>query len=311
LAETVAALTGPILENKRLEQRWLWKKARDAFGLQLKRLFGPKHFTRKIVVSFLAAAVVFFALFKTDYRVTAPTVIEGAIQRVVAAPYDGYIKETSVRPGDIVNAGDLLGLLDDRELRLERIKWASEREKFLKQYYEAMAKRDRAQISILRARIAQAEAQIPLLDEQLTRSRIEAPFDGFIVSGDLTQALGAPVERGDVLFEVAPLDDYRVIIQVDERDIGEILVGQRSDLMLPSMPGEVFPFQVKKITPVSNAEEGRNFFRVEGELESPSTRLRPGLEGVGKIRIDRRRLIWIWTHNAINWFRLTLWKWIP
>ena len=32
-----------------------------------------------------------------------------------------------------------------------------------------------------------------------------APIPGVIVSGDLSQAIGAPVERGQVLFELAPL----------------------------------------------------------------------------------------------------------
>jgi hypothetical protein len=114
-----------------------------------------------------------------------------------------------------------------------------------------------------------------------------------------------------MLFEVAPLDAYRVIAEVDERDIGHISVGQQSELMLPSMAGEVFPFEVVKITPVSEAKEGRNYFRVEGRLAEASPRLRPGMEGIGKITVDRRKLIWVWTHEAIDWLRLQLWRWWP
>ena len=131
------------------------------------------------------------------------------------------------------------------------------------------------------------------------------------MKGDLSKSLGAPVERGQVLFEVAPLESYRVIVEVDERDIADIVVGQRGELVLPSMPGEVFPLVVDKITPVSIAKEGRNYFRVEAHLENVSERLRPGMEGVGKITIDRRKLIWIWTHELIDWLRLKLWSWWP
>jgi hypothetical protein len=35
------------------------------------------------------------------------------------------------------------------------------------------------------------------------------------------------------------------------------------------------------------------------------------MEGVGKIGAGRRRLIWIWTHHAIDWLRLKLWSWLP
>jgi multidrug efflux pump subunit AcrA (membrane-fusion protein) len=154
-------------------------------------------------------------------------------------------------------------------------------------------------------------AQVALLDEQLSRAAITAPFDGIVTSGDFSQSLGTPVERGQVLFEVAPLQGYRVIVQVDERDIGWVAVGQGGELALPSVPGTVFPLTVTRITPISTAKEGRNYFRVEAELKETSERLRPGMEGVGKISAGRARLIWIWTHEVFEWVRLKLWAWWP
>jgi hypothetical protein len=35
------------------------------------------------------------------------------------------------------------------------------------------------------------------------------------------------------------------------------------------------------------------------------------MEGVGKIRIDERRLVWIWSHSLIEWVQLWLWSWLP
>jgi multidrug efflux pump subunit AcrA (membrane-fusion protein) len=152
---------------------------------------------------------------------------------------------------------------------------------------------------------------ISLLDEQLVRTKVLAPFEGVVMKGDLSQSLGAPVEKGQVLFEVAPLESYRVIVEVDERDITDVAVGQQGELVLSSMPDDVFTLVIEKITPVSVAKEGRNYFRVEARLENSSERLRPGMEGFGKISIDRRKLIWIWTHELIDWVRLKLWTWIP
>ncbi|PKN35162.1 MAG: hypothetical protein CVU61_04100, partial [Deltaproteobacteria bacterium HGW-Deltaproteobacteria-19] len=59
------------------------------------------------------------------------------------------------------------------------------------------------------------------------------------------------------------------------------------------------------------AEEGKNYFRVEAMLDNMSPRLRPGMEGVGKIEVDRRLMISIWTRGLIDWFRLRLWSWLP
>jgi len=311
LCETAASLIAPILETKRREDRWSILKVADSLANQLGKLLGPGHLIRKVALIGVAAVAVFFYFAKVDYRVTAPINIEGTVQRMVTAPFNGYIKEALVRPGDVVKEGEPLCILDDRDLILERLKWLTEKEQLTKQYHEALAKHERAQSRIIGAKIDQAEAQLALLEEQLGRTRIVSPFDGVVMSGDLSQSLGAPVERGQVLFTVALLDSYRVISEVDERDIASIRVGQRSELLLPSMTGEVFPFVVEKITPVSTAKEGRNYFRVEGRLEKYSGRLLPGMEGVGKIKVDRRRLIWVWTHQITDWLRLKLWAWWP
>ena len=161
------------------------------------------------------------------------------------------------------------------------------------------------------AQIVQRQVQLAVVDEQIARTLMGAPFDGLIVSGDLSQSLGAPVERGQVLFEIAPLNDYRVALQVDERDIAQVALGQSGELTVSSIPGERFGFKVTKVTPVNPAKEGRNFFRVEASLLRPGARLRPGMEGVGEIDIDERKLVWIWTHSFTDWVRLWLWSWMP
>jgi multidrug resistance efflux pump len=311
LAEGVAALIGPLADMQRGNERALPAHlATKATGFW-ETLVGPRHAGLKVALLLALVAIAVLCVVDGEYRVTATTSVEGSVQRVVAAPFQGFISEVKVRPGDTVKQGDLLAKLDDRDLRLERMKTLAQREQSMKQSREAMANRDRTQSKILGSQIEQHEAQLQLLDEQLTRTTIVAPFDGVVVSGDLSQSLGAPVERGQVLMEIAPLESYRVVLQVDERDIADVAVGQRGKLNLSSLPGEVIDFKVQKITPVNTAKDGRNFFRVEAAPESKMPGLRPGMEGVGKIDIDRRRLIAIYTRDLINWVRLWIWSWWP
>jgi RND family efflux transporter MFP subunit len=311
LVRTIAALAGPILNTKRREDRMLAVKAWEKAVRALAGLFGPRHLALKFcgLLLCILAAVLWFS--EGTYRVKAPTVLEGLVQRSVCAPFNGYIAEASSRAGDVVRAGDMLCRLDDRDLRLEQAKWKAQREQLLKEHRGAMAEFDLPKVRIMEARVNQAQAELALVEEQLSRSRVTSPFDGVIMSGDLSQSLGAPVERGQVLFEVAPLESYRVIVQVDERDIDDIEVGQHGLLALPSLPDETFELTVSAITPVLTAREGRNFFRVEARIAGVSKRLRPGMEGVGKVEIGQRRLAWIWTHEMIDWARLKLWTWLP
>ena len=311
LGETVVALVGPMLEVQRRDDRWLFMKAAEVCRTQVAHLVGPRHVALKLAVLGLAAVIAFFAIAKGDYRVSATTAIEPVIRRAAVAAFNGYIAEAPVRAGDLVRRGQVLCALDDRELRLERLKWFSQHEQLVKQYHQAMAKHEAAQVRILAAQVDQARAQLGLLEYQLSRTQVLAPFDGVVVTGDLSQSLGAPVERGQVLFEIAPLDAYRVILQVDERDIADVAVAQRGHLVLSGFPTEHLPLTVEKLTPVSTAREGRNYFRVEARLETTPERLRPGMEGVAKVEIDRRRLIWIWTHQVIDWLRLAVWSWVP
>ncbi|HET9693078.1 MAG TPA: HlyD family efflux transporter periplasmic adaptor subunit, partial [Steroidobacteraceae bacterium] len=312
LLEGLAAMLGPLVDLKRAQGRTLAGHAADSATGYWQKLVGPRHGGFKFAAALIAAITLFLAFATGAHRVSAHARVEGETQRSVTAPFQSYVRETTKRAGDTVSKGELLARLDDRDLRLERVRLTAQREQLGRQYREAMAKRDRATVRVVSSQIDQVEAQLALVEEQLARTEIVAPFDGILVSGDLTQALGAPLERGQVLFEIAPLDDYRVVLQVDERDIAGLNVGQRGELVLSSMPQSKFPVEVRKITPVSAAKEGRNTFRVEATLASNSgARLRPGMEGIAKVEIGERRLIWIWTRELWNWIELKLWAWTP
>jgi multidrug efflux pump subunit AcrA (membrane-fusion protein) len=309
--EHVAALIGPILNLKRLEDRWLGAKA-WASAIELRdRLFGARYPGIKLAALSLVAAGIVLTAVDGTYRVTSDASLEGIIQRSVTAPIAGYVADSSARAGDIVTKDQVLATLDEKDFQLEKVRWISEREKYRREYSRALAQGDRGAVRVLAAQIEQADAQIRLLDEQLARTRIVAPFDGIIVSGDLSQSLSAPVERGDVLFKVAPLDSYRVVLEVDERDIAAVGEGQDGLLALTGSPGEPLSFSVEKITPVATAREGRNFFRVEGRLLDAGDALRPGMEGVAKIEVEKRSLLWIYTHKLVHWWRVWLWQVLP
>ena len=152
-----------------------------------------------------------------------------------------------------------------------------------RKYSDALAKRERASSRILWRSSRKREAQLALVEEKLARTQLVAPFDGIVVSGDLSQMLSSPVEKGKVLFEIAPLDAYRVILKVDESDIRDVTAGQRGQLMLAGSAGRALPFTVKTIS-VATAEEGRNVFRVEAQLDEAGDRAAPrhGRRGQGE-----------------------------
>ena len=312
LLDGLAAMLGPMIDLRLEQGRSLAAQAATRAQGFWAKLVGPRHAGLKLALGALAAAALFLAFATGEYRVSADARIEGKVQRTLTAPFQGYVREAARRAGDTVRQGEVLARLDDRDLRLEQARLSAQREQLGRQYREAMAKRDRAQARIVSAQAEQAQAQLALVEEHLQRTEVVAPFDGVVVSGDLTQMLGAPLERGQPMFEIAPLDAYRVVLQVDEHRIADVRAGQRGELVLSPMPGERLPILVQKVTPVSTAREGRNYFRVEAQLETGADpRLRPGMEGVAKVAVDDRRLASIWTRELVDWVRLKAWAWTP
>lgn len=311
IARALGTMLAPIWALQRAQEASWWRHTRDAWRAFLLGIFGPQQPGLKLAVVFGSALLLAIAIIQADHRVAARTVIEGSTQLAAVAPFDGFIAEGLVRAGDTVRAGQPLARLDERDLRLERTRWRAEREQLQRKYQVAMAAGDLSSMGVIAAQINQSEAQLALAQEKLTRTTLVAPFDGIVVSGDLSQKIGMPVEQGKLLFEVAPLKGYRVVLQVDDRDIARVALTQPGELVLSSQPDRALPFTVSAITPVATQVDGRNVFRVEALVEGQITRLRPGMEGVGKIVVGRRSLLWIWTHRFFDWLRLAFWSWTP
>lgn len=312
--ETLGLALAPILELKQTTQENLVSHARRSWHTTLRQVTDTSRPGIKLLAITAAVVLAVLALYPAEHRVASRAIVEGAIQRVAVAPFQGYIREAPARAGDLVKQGQVLAVLEDKDLKLERLRWESELEVSVRKEREAMSKADRVALRLASAQANQARAQLDLTLEKLSRVQVVAPFDAVVVQGDLSQQLGSPIEQGKVLFELAPLDAWRVIFKVDERDIAFVQHGQRGELALTSLPGKVFPLTVKRVTPVSVAEDGRNYFRVEAELQpdasNPAPKMRPGMEGVGKVDAGQRSLLWIWTHRLTDWLRLKSWEWL-
>jgi RND family efflux transporter MFP subunit len=309
--EQIALLLGPVLETRRRDERSLAVKILESLRDGCARLVGPGYLSLKVAVGLTALLMLWLSLATGTFRVPCDAVLEAGVSTVIAAPQEGFIAEAYVRAGDLVRKGDRLASLDDHDLKLELLKWQSQLAQTQKEYRQAMARFDRAEIAILKAKKDQAEAQLNLVQLQKERAILLAPFDGMVIKGDLSQSLGSPVTQGQVLYELAPTGKYRIVLKVDERDIGLIAAGQKGQLKLSGIPDLTVTALIGRLTPVSVVEGGRNFFRAEAIMDHPSDLMRPGMEGVTKIEIGQHKLIWIWTRRIVNWLRLFFWKRLP
>ena len=307
--EHLACLAGPALNLMRLNEQPLRETIQQRLRQGWERLKQPQKSGLRYALIGMALLLAGLTFMPADVHVGGRARLEGAVQRVLVAPADGFLKRVHARPGDSVQAGQALIELAEQDLQLEKARWQSQRAQFENAYGAANARADRAQLVINQSRIEEAEAQLELVEMKLARGRIEAPFDGIVIQGDLSQSLGAPLQQGSELMTIAPRDQFRVIVEVDERDIAALRIGQAGSVALSALPWNSLAVRIKRITPIASAVEGRNVFEVEAELLEKSAELRPGLQGNARIHVGRQPLLWSGSRRLVEAARLTWWEW--
>jgi RND family efflux transporter MFP subunit len=308
--EGVAVVLAPLLARLQDESRWFTGALPAALRRGCATLADPRRPAFAAGALLLVLLLGAVALVPVTYRVPARAGLEGQVQRVLAAPFEGFVAEAPVRAGQRVARGELLARLDDRDLLVEQARQSSELAQQDQKLAEAVARHDRTGAAVIGAQLAETEARLAQVTQRLQRTRVEAPFDGVVVSGDWSQAIGSPVEQGKPLFTLAPLTGYRVVLKVDERDVRDIAPGQHGALVLSGMTARQLPFMVRQVS-VAVAEDGANLFRVEADLAGAPERLRPGMEGVGKVEAGERTLLWIATRRLVDWVRVAWWRYLP
>ncbi len=306
---TSAVVIEPLLRHWRDAQRSWPGQTLAALRRVQRRLFGPGHRLWKAGALALLAAGAVLLLWPVDDRVTANAVIEGRTRQLVTAPFEGFVAEPLVRPGDRVQQGQSLLRLDTRELVLEQARLRGELDQAAGRLRQAMADREAAAVALATAEVAAAQGQLSQVDGKLARAELRAPMDGQIVSGDWTQQVGAPVALGKELFELASADGWRVVLHVDERDINRLRSGQTGELRLAGQPQDLHALQVNRITATASLQDGVNGFRVEAQWVGDAPALSPGMQGVAKVTVGQSHLLDIWTRSTRHWLRLKLWTW--
>ena len=116
------------------------------------------------------------------------------------------------------------------------------------------------------------------------------------------------MQAGDVLFELASAKQFRLLLDVDERDAGFIASGQTAELRMASLPEKTWPAELENVLPVAIVEQGSSVFRLPATLLQDASELRPGMQGIARIHVGSRSLLWVYTHSLLDRLRLLAWQ---
>ena len=232
---------------------------------------------------------------------------------VVSPSVDGTVEKINVQAGQSVNEGDVLMTIKNDELdnavaEAQRAVTAAQED--LKNAQAALAAAqtapetdvdeataptdataDAGAVSSAQRNLASAQATLEQANAKAAERTVKAPSSGSIV--ELNAKVGATVAGGMVMGEgdvsggkqcmqIADLSKMKVTVQVGEKDIAKIAVGQSANVTYPAFPDIVSQGTVTAIASVANSDStygggGSVTFNVDILIEAPDSRLKPGM----------------------------------
>ncbi len=314
LATALGAMLGPVWALQHSRERGTATRMFDASRDAVRGLFGPTHPGLKLLMATLALTVAGLAAWEIDYRVSGRTVVEGATQLAAVAPFDGFIAAglCACRRQRAAGAGAGPARRPRSAARAKPAPGA-EREQLLRRYQVAQAAADRGAMGVLGAQINQAEAQLSLAEEKLSRAtrdrtvrrrrRLRRPEPADRLAGRDRQ--GAVRGRAAAAATASCCRSTTATSRAWRS-------ARPASWCCPACPARSCrsPSGASRRSPRSATAATCSASR-----PSCTARHRPGCapawKGVGKVGVGERSLLWIWTHGFIDWLRLSVWNWLP
>lgn len=139
-------------------------------------------------------------------------------------------------------------------------------------------------LKVIQAQVEQSRALLGVAEDDLAKSVLYAPFDGFVTVKDIEE--GEFVQPGTPVLTVARLDQVWVKTYVPETQLGKVFLGQKGDVISDTFPDKVYPGTVTFISPeaeftpknVQTREERvKLVYRIKVTIENPRQELKPGM----------------------------------
>lgn len=252
-------------------------------------------------------SVIFLAgiCFPVRYPVDCTAVLEPVGERIVSAPFGAVLSDCHVRLGDQVRLNEVLVELDGRPLRLERESLQAESDQAKKEREMALASRRIADAQQAELKQRQLQRRIQLLDDRLARLQVRSPIDGIVVSGDLERFVGSPLETGQTLMEIAPLDRLSIEVEIPEMEIGYVTEDAPMRVRFAAAGGRSILANLASVSPAAEVRDDNNVFVGRMDLEHPDENLRPGMRGDATMYGPLRPFVWRVGRTA--WERVLWW----
>lgn len=296
---------GTILTEVQAElPEWLEQWKTSGNGRRLQRWTAHANFYRQRTGQCAIAASLGLLLclaIPVPYWPQRECVVEPASRRFLASPVNGRVSDAQVRPGDVVQVGQLLARIDDEKIRWDLATAEAEYQMATKRRDSALASRAGGELRLAQLEQERFGIQIDALTKQLGELEIRSPIAGVVVQGDWHRNQGAPIDRGGTLFEIAPLETMQIETQLTTEDLAQIPTGALATVRVDAAQGSSWQGKLCRIDPRAQVVDSKVVFVAEMEVANRDTLLRPGMKGSVRLSAGSRTIGWLLFHRPYIW----------
>ena len=241
------------------------------------------------------------------------------LQTVDVAPRtNGRLVSVNIQLGDPVRRGQVLAKVEDREiveqvsqaeasqqvskatirqreadLKVAEVNFERSKNLFQRQLLAKQALDDaeskflaaEAQIDLSKAQLMQADARLQELRINLQNTNVTSPVDGFV--GKRNVDPGAMVSQNTPIASVVEISRLKMVVNVVEKDIRLVTVGDSGDVDVDAYPGEKFRGRIARVAPV--LDPATRTATMEIEIANSDNRLKPGMYARVSLTVEERQ----------------------
>jgi membrane fusion protein (multidrug efflux system) len=210
--------------------------------------------------------------------IVLPGLILANVDAKLAAEKAGRVVDIYAERGQAVTNGQILLRLDDRAAQAAADAARATYEDAARNLERFGKLSETGAVSAqtlddIRKAVALADAQLREAEAVLSYCIVKSPVDGLVNERYVEQ--GEYVIPSAPVFDVLSIDPVRVTVDIPERSVSSLNIGDTVPFEVISQPGRVFAGAVAYIS--SKAETGNNAFRVELKVPNSDGTLRPGM----------------------------------
>lgn len=165
---------------------------------------------------------------------------------------------------------------------------------------------DNAKLSQAKAQVAESQASLKQLEEQLSYTTLTSPMDGIVLSRDveLGDAVSSILVLGSGATKVMTLGDTKQVYvdgKVDEADIAAVYVGQPARIRIESFKDRVFNGKVTRIAPLGVEKDNVTTFSVRVSIDNSNGEIKANMTANAEIINLEHKNAMVVPEQAINY----------